>query len=445
MQCSTALQIGQAEVESHWLVGPENWAQLMEQLSGSIDLEASARRTGALVRRREVKSPADLLRLALGYAVCDCSLRQLGIRCVLWELGCLSKTALRKRLRCARRWLGTLVVTFLELRRLRLLHREGVRLRLVDATAIRQPGAKGTGWRMHLGLDLGEACLTGVEVTDAHGAETLARFPVQPGEIQVADRGYAYDRGLGPILAQGGRLVVRINWRNLRLQEEDGQRFDLPAWLRTLDATASPQQERTVWLATDQGRFALRLVICRLPPDKAEQARRRARQIARKKKHQVDPRTLLAAGFVLLLTNLPTNTWSTADVLALYRIRWQVEMLIKRYKSLLAFDGLRAQDPDLAQTYLLGKVLGVFLLEEMEGRIRACAPPDWDVPGRPVSPWRLLSLCQDALKILVRGSLTEAAIINALPRLRRFLADEPRRRLSQRACAHALLHTLSSC
>lgn len=444
MQHSTKSQTEQAESELHDLIGPGNWAQLIEHLSGTVELEASARRAGALIRHREVKGAADLLRLTLGYAVCDWSLRLLGIWCELWKLGHLSKTALRKRLQHCHCWLGALIVTLLQARQVRLLHRDGVRLRLVDATTIRQPGAKGTAWRMHLSLDLGEACLAGVEVTDAHGGETLARFPVQPGEIRVADRGYAFERGLGPVLAQGGQMVVRINWQNLRLEEEDGRRFDLPAWLRTLQA-ATPQQERPVWLTTEQGRFALRLVTCRLPSEKAEEARRRARRAAQKKKHQVDSRTLLAASFVLLLTNLPTDVWSTSDVITLYRIRWQVEMLIKRFKSLLAFDGLRARDSDLAQTYLLGKVLGAFLLEEMDGRIRSCAPVDWDALDRPVSPWRLMSLCQDALKIMVQGPLTERMIQHALPRLRRFLADEPRRRLSQWACAHALLHTLSSC
>ncbi|MGB9593423.1 MAG: transposase [Anaerolineae bacterium] len=82
-------------------------------------------------------------------------------------------------------------------------------------------------------------------------------------------------------------------------------------------------------------------------------ARRKARKAARKNKHRTpDERTLLAAGFVLVLTNLPVSAWPAQDVLGLYRFRWQVEMLIKRLKSLLALDGLRARDPHLAQAYL---------------------------------------------------------------------------------------------
>jgi hypothetical protein len=36
---------------------------------------------------------------------------------------------------------------------------------------------------------------------------------------------------------------------------------------------------------------------------------------------------LWAAGFILVLTNLPPDRWSSQQVLELYRLRWQVEMV----------------------------------------------------------------------------------------------------------------------
>lgn len=445
MQCSTATQSCQPIAELIPPAGLENWSDLLSFMPASVDLEASARSAGALIRRREVKSAAALLRLVLGYAVCDCSLRLLGVCCELWGLGHLSKVALRKRLQHCARWLGTLIVAILQARQLRLPRRPGLCLRIQDATAISEPGSKGTDWRVHLSLNLGQGCLDGMELTDAHGGETLVRFPVRPGEIRLADGGYAHASGMGPVLEAGGQLVVRTNWQNLPLEQENGSRFDLIGWLRELDRTSAGEQERTVWLSTPQGRFALRLVVGPLPPEKAEEARRRARKAAKKKKHNVDARTLLAAGFVLLVTNLPAARWSAREVLGLYRIRWQVEMLIKRLKSLLVLDGLRAKDPDLAQTYLLGKMLGALLLEQMTGQVTSCAPTEWDDPTRPVSPWRIMALCQEALRSLVRGTITLAKIVKALPRLRRFLADEPRKRRSQWATARALLNALSTC
>jgi hypothetical protein len=393
-----------------------------------------------------VKCAADLLRIVMGYAICDWSLPLLGAWCEMRGLGHLSANALRKRLKHCNRWLGMLIVALLSVQQVRLpAQAEGLRLRIQDATTASHPGSQGTNWRLHLALNVGQGCIDGVELTDVHGGETLARFPVQPGEIRLADSGYAQPRGLGSFLHDGGRIVVRMSWQNLRLEEEDGRRFDLIAWLREPGRASAGEQERSVWLPTPQGRFALRLVVCPLPPDKAEEARRRARKASRKKKHNPDERTLLAAGFVLLLTNLPADRWSARAVLQLYRIRWQVELVFKRLKSLLVLDGLRTQDPELAQTYLLGKVLGTLLLGEMIGRTYSCIPADWDFQTRPISCWGMTTLCLEALKNLIRGSLTHAMIAEALPRLMRFLCDGPRKRPSQWAAAQRLLHALSGC
>ncbi len=49
--------------------------------------------------------------------------------------------------------------------------------------------------------------------------------------------------------------------------------------------------------------------------------------------------------------------------LELYRLRWQIALAFKRLKSLIHIDELRAFDPDLAQTYLLAKLLGAVLVD----------------------------------------------------------------------------------
>lgn len=61
--------------------------------------------------------------------------------------------------------------------------------------------------------------------------------------------------------------------------------------------------------------------------------------------------TLEAADVVLVLTSLPATTDDAADILALYRLRWQIEWAFKRLKSLLYLDAWRAFDPDIAPTY----------------------------------------------------------------------------------------------
>jgi hypothetical protein len=233
--------------------------------------------------------------------------------------------------------------------------------------------------------------------------------------------------------------VVRINWQNLPLEQPDGQRFPLISWLKGL----SQPGEQVVWLPTPQGRFALRLLACPLSPSAAEKARQRARRNNNRKGRTVSEQTLLAAGFLLLVTNLAAQSWPLKRVFWLYRLRWQIELYIKRLKSLIQLDHLRAQDPRLTQTYLLSKLLAALILDELTQQVRL-QQPDWFISlERPVSPWRLTALLWSGFRQLVWGRVSLGRWLQILPALRRYLCDSPRARPQQLAWARALLEHLA--
>ena len=63
------------------------------------DLEASAKASGALVRRRGIQSAQDLLRMIFAYAICDWPLRLVGAWLVMVGLADISDVAILQRLR----------------------------------------------------------------------------------------------------------------------------------------------------------------------------------------------------------------------------------------------------------------------------------------------------------------------------------------------------------
>ncbi|MBK8535232.1 MAG: transposase [Candidatus Competibacteraceae bacterium] len=103
----------------------------------------------------------------------------------------------------------------------------------------------------------------------------------------------------------------------------------------------------------------------RLPPAQAAEARRRARANAAKKGRPPQARTLIFAEWVLIWTTLPPEIVSTATIMALYRVRWPIERVFKRLKSILNMDHLRARkDSPLAEVYLHGKLLYAWIVEK---------------------------------------------------------------------------------
>jgi hypothetical protein len=417
------------------LDGGEEWERLLARLAPGW--EERARAHGAFARRRAVRSAGDLLRLVLGVAVLGWGQRLVAGWAGAIGLAHLSGEAVGKRLRQARAWLGAEVGALLAVRDARWAGR-GVRVRLVDATTIRAPGTAGSDWRGHAVLDLEEGVLSGLDLTDHHGAESLLRQPLAPGEIAVADRAHARRSDFGTLLAWGIDLVVRIGWQNLPLETPTGERLDLVAWL---ESPLTAPTERPVRVQTPTGPYPVRVLAAPLPPEQAEAARRRCRRAARKKQRTVDRRTLVAAGFVLLVTTLDPTTWPRDDVLALYRCRWQVELLFKRLKSLWHLDQLRARDPEAAQAWILGVILASLLAGEVSRTTPTPLDAWLDDAHHPLSRWRWEQLWQATVLHAIRGNLDLLTVQQRLPHLRRHLCDSPRRRPHQAAAARHLLRS----
>jgi hypothetical protein len=62
---------------------------------------------------------------------------------------------------------------------------------------------------------------------------------------------------------------------------------------------------------------------------------------------------------------IPAESWSAAQVLELYRCRWQIELAFKRLKSLLQLGQLPKQDPASARAWLQLKLLLALLIERL--------------------------------------------------------------------------------
>jgi Transposase DDE domain len=162
--------------------------------------------------------------------------------------------------------------------------------------------------------------------------------------------------------------TVGLGLGDLSRQAIDKRIHKSTAWLNYLLSVLLKQVvEVPSQLGRPGGRLVLRdaSVISRPgSPGTAAEARDKVRPQARKNKRGANPKTLLAADFCLLLTNLPTTTWPTLAVLACYRIRWQIEWCFRRWKSLCQLDVLPAFPTQIAEPVLLAKLIIILLMQQ---------------------------------------------------------------------------------
>lgn len=105
-----------------------------------------------------------------------------------------------------------------------------------------------------------------------------------------------------------------------------------------------------------------RLVATRLPPTQTQEARAR---VQREQGSDASSDTMEMAGYVVLFTTTPSSRLSAARCLAAYRLRWQVELLFKRWKSLGGMDELPNQRDDTTLAWLYVKLLLGLIVERL--------------------------------------------------------------------------------
>lgn len=370
--------------------------QLLQALPSNW--ESLAHEHKAFVLPRRFKTVAQLLRAVFLYSACDCSLRAVAG----WFTGRDQRRtdeAVRLRLRGCRAWLAALLGQMLPaVSWPESAAAQPWRLLIRDASVINGPGAQGTDYRLHLSYDPCAQKLEECQLYDAHQSEGLQLFRHAARTLVLGDRGLAKAKGLLAVRQAGAHFCVRMSPNYLALRTPAGAPFEVLGALQQAGAV----QELTFAVVVRETKSGATcpafLHARRLSQQAANQARRRAKRRAQANGHALKQSTLCLCDWLLILTSVSPEVLPAEVSFELYRVRWQIELVFKRLKSLLALDALRAKaGSPLAEVYLWGKLLFALLLEGWAAQ--RVAPAELRLDGeRRLTSWRLWKLLVAELK-----------------------------------------------
>jgi hypothetical protein len=179
----------------------------------------------------------------------------------------------------------------------------------------------------------------------------------------LGDRTYGNPPGIDHIVGHGGSVLVRVNQKSLPLFDARGRRFPLVARLRALHVGEAG--EWSAWVhAKDRG-IPGRLVAVKRGRQAARCARRRLHRKAQRKQRRPSKQARFLAGYIFVWTTIPAGVLDSAQVLELYRARWQIELAFKRMKSILGLGQLPKLSEASARAWIHGKLFIALLIERL--------------------------------------------------------------------------------
>lgn len=188
--------------------------------------------------------------------------------------------------------------------------------------------------KIGVGVDLVTGALVGPQIVAGRAHDRLLPLhdaPLAPGVLRLADLGFFDLSVLRAISAQGAYWLTRVQHGTV-VMERDGTRREL---LTLLKHRCTGTLDLPILLGA-KDRLPCRLLAERLPKPVADERRQRLRDEARRRGQALSARALALAGWNLRATNVPASLLTVAEAMVLTRMRWQIELVFKQWKS----DGL---------------------------------------------------------------------------------------------------------
>jgi hypothetical protein len=193
-------------------------------------------------------------------------------------------------------------------------------------------------------------------VSDAAYAESLLAN-IQSKDLVIRDLGYSKIDSFKEIEARGAYYISRLN-PNIKLYEQKGEalvRVSYKTILKRLKGSKKRYLDIPIFLGSQA--HPVRLTANRLTPEDVKN--RLTRKIYRRNDKPEVYDYLREMN--LFVTNIPKSVLSPDQIYSLYKVRWQVELIFKVWKSVLKINKVRKMKADRFKCYLLGKLLWVVL------------------------------------------------------------------------------------
>ncbi len=183
---------------------------------------------------------------------------------------------------------------------------------------------------------------------------------ISNNDLLISDLDYFVPSSFKQINEIGAYFISRYKSDTNIYDIETGQKIDL---LEHLGDRSFLEQEVLLGKET---RVKVRIIFKKLTEEQAMARRRKANRLARSHGYTSSQRNQKLLNWSIFITNVPKSKINAEQILVVYRIRWQIELLFKLYKSNIRLDKLRGK-PYRVLCELYAKLCAILIFHGIVG------------------------------------------------------------------------------
>lgn len=189
---------------------------------------------------------------------------------------------------------------------------------------------------------------------------------VKPRELLIRDLGFISVDVLSQIQDKGAFFINRLHTNTLIYEERSGKfvKMDYAKMHRLMKAHNIDRLERRVYIG-DQKKLPVRMILELLPDGEVEKKLRKMKHRAKRNKWNLSKEYRHKACFNLFVTNVEPSVIPGEKIRDCYRLRWQVELMFKVWKSNFQIHRLKPMNEHRYQCHLYAKLLWVVITKHI--------------------------------------------------------------------------------
>lgn len=253
----------------------------------------------------------------------------------------------------------------------RILIKDSVCFQVDESLLDDYPGSGGKGSKASVRIQFEYDLLCGTVTdlslnafNDQDAKNSVATLDLlKEGDLIIRDLAYVGLTALKGIIRKAAYFLCRVSPSVKIYEIKNDQYIELEfTRIRTyMEKNDIPMMEKEVYLGKKE-KLKTRLVIHRLPPDEVEKRIRTARQNNKKKnRNDLTKEYIARAHLNLFITNTSVEIVPAKNVWDLYRLRWQIELTFKIWKSICDIEKVKKVKKHRLECYIYAKLILVIL------------------------------------------------------------------------------------